>query len=63
MMRPGLGRGLEALIPTSPAEAEREGLAEVEGARFAEIPVAGISPNTKQPRQVLDEDDMGELVH
>ncbi|RLV57281.1 ParB/RepB/Spo0J family partition protein [Aeromicrobium phragmitis] len=61
--RPGLGRGLEALIPTSRAAAEREGLAEVEGARFAEIPVSSIRPNPKQPRQVFDEDDMGELVH
>lgn len=61
--RPGLGRGLEALIPTSRAAAEREGLAEVEGARFAEIPVTSIRPNPKQPRQVFDEEDMSELVH
>lgn len=61
--RPGLGRGLEALIPTSRAAAEREGLAEVEGARFAEIPVAAIRPNPKQPRKVFDEEDMAELVH
>ncbi len=61
--RPGLGRGLEALIPTSSAAAQREGLAEVEGARFAEIPVAAIQPNPKQPRTVFDEDDMTELVH
>ncbi len=61
--RPGLGRGLEALIPTSRAAAQREGLAEVEGARFAEIPVSSIQPNPKQPRTVFDEDDMTELVH
>ncbi|OUZ12557.1 chromosome partitioning protein ParB [Aeromicrobium sp. PE09-221] len=61
--RPGLGRGLEALIPTSRAAAQREGLAEVEGARFAEIPVSSIRPNPKQPRTVFDEDDMTELVH
>ncbi|WP_293780418.1 ParB/RepB/Spo0J family partition protein [uncultured Aeromicrobium sp.] len=61
--RPGLGRGLEALIPTSRAAAERQGLAAVDGARFAEIPVASIRPNPKQPRQVFDEEDMAELVH
>ena len=40
--RRGLGRGLEALIPSSPAEAEESGLQEVEGARFAEIPLGQI---------------------
>ncbi|TLM83889.1 ParB/RepB/Spo0J family partition protein [Pseudarthrobacter sp. NamE2] len=38
-------------------------LVEVPGARFAEIPVADIHPNRKQPRTVFDEDDMAELVH
>ncbi|MDJ0458381.1 ParB/RepB/Spo0J family partition protein [Arthrobacter sp. NQ7] len=38
-------------------------LVEVPGARFAEIPVADIHPNRKQPRNVFDEDDMAELVH
>jgi ParB family chromosome partitioning protein len=35
----------------------------VEGAYFAELPVAEISPNPRQPRQVFDEDAMAELVH
>jgi ParB family chromosome partitioning protein len=35
----------------------------VPGAHFAEIPVAHIRPNPKQPRTVFDEDDMAELVH
>ncbi len=61
--RRGLGRGLEALIPASPAEAEESGLQEVEGARFAEIPLAQIVPNPRQPRQAFDEDEMSELVH
>lgn len=61
--RPGLGRGLEALIPTSKAAAQRDGLAEVDGARFAEIPVESITPNPRQPRQIFDEDQMAELVH
>ena len=38
-------------------------LVEVPGVRFAEIPVADIHPNRKQPRTVFDEDDMAELVH
>ncbi|MEV4988893.1 ParB/RepB/Spo0J family partition protein [Pseudarthrobacter sp. LMD1-1-1.1] len=53
-----------------PADAEVTGhadsgveLVEVPGARFAEISVADIHPNRKQPRSVFDEDDMAELVH
>ena len=47
---------------TSPVDSGVE-LVEVPGARFAEIPVADIHPNRKQPRSVFDEDDMAELVH
>jgi ParB family chromosome partitioning protein len=61
--RRGLGRGLEALIPSSPAEAREAGLEEVQGARFAEIPLTQIVPNPRQPRQAFDEDEMSELVH
>ena len=61
--RRGLGRGLEALIPASPAEAQESGLQEVDGARFAEIPLTQIVPNPRQPRQAFDEDEMSELVH
>lgn len=43
--------------------AEDVELVEVPGVRFAEIPVADIHPNRKQPRTVFDEDDMAELVH
>ncbi|MDQ0680788.1 ParB family chromosome partitioning protein [Arthrobacter pascens] len=38
-------------------------LVDVPGVRFAEIPVADIHPNRKQPRSVFDEDDMAELIH
>ncbi|WP_286930699.1 MULTISPECIES: ParB/RepB/Spo0J family partition protein [Aeromicrobium] len=61
--RPGLGRGLSALIPTSPAQAKESGLAEIQGARLRDIPVGQISPNPRQPRTVFDEEAMGELVH
>jgi ParB family chromosome partitioning protein len=61
--RRGLGRGLESLIPSSPAEAQASGLQEIDGARFAEIPLEQIVANPRQPRQVFDEDHMAELVH
>ncbi|MDX6278335.1 MAG: ParB family transcriptional regulator, chromosome partitioning protein [Nocardioidaceae bacterium] len=61
--RRGLGRGLESLIPSGPAEAEASGLKEVDGARFAELPLDQIVANPRQPRQVFDEDDLAELVH
>ncbi len=61
--RRGLGRGLEALIPSTPAEAEAAGLEEVSGATFAELPISAIKPNARQPRTVFDEDELSELVH
>ncbi len=39
------------------------GPAPVAGAYFAELPVTAIAPNSRQPRQVFDEDAMAELVH
>jgi ParB family chromosome partitioning protein len=38
-------------------------LASVPGATFAEIPVATIHPNRKQPRQVFDEEELAELAY
>ena len=61
--RRGLGRGLEALIPSTPAEAEAAGLEPVNGASFSELPVDAIQPNARQPRTVFDEDEHSELVH
>jgi ParB family chromosome partitioning protein len=40
-----------------------EALAPVDGAYFAELPIAQITPNAVQPRQVFEEDAMAELVH
>ncbi|WP_425552513.1 ParB/RepB/Spo0J family partition protein [Kocuria aegyptia] len=37
-------------------------LAAVPGATFAEIPVASIHPNRKQPRQIFDEEELAELA-
>lgn len=42
---------------------EDSGLAPVEGAYFAELPVDQIKPNAVNPRTVFDEDAMAELVH
>ncbi|MEP7179014.1 MAG: ParB/RepB/Spo0J family partition protein [Pseudonocardiales bacterium] len=91
--RGGLGRGLGALIPTSPApdQATRPGPADVyfgalsadttghelgpaapdptdgplpvPGASYAELPIASVHPNARQPRQVFDEDALAELAH
>jgi ParB family chromosome partitioning protein len=62
----GLGRGLGALIPTGPPPAdvipEPVALQGVSGARFAELPLARISPNPMQPRSSFDPDALGELV-
>jgi len=48
----GLGRGLEALIPT--ATAERGGL--------RTIPLDAIEPNPRQPREAFDQQGMAELA-
>jgi ParB family chromosome partitioning protein len=45
------------------AAATGEGLVSVPGAHFAEVPVASVSPNPRQPRTVFDEESMAELVH
>ncbi|MER6395898.1 ParB/RepB/Spo0J family partition protein [Kitasatospora sp. NPDC001603] len=37
-------------------------LAQVPGARFAELPLDSITPNPRQPREVFDEDKLAELV-
>jgi ParB family chromosome partitioning protein len=61
--RGGLGRGLGALIPQGPAAPEDASpLAEVEGARFAELPIDAITPNAVQPRTVFDEEALQELT-
>ena len=74
--RGGLGRGLGALIPNTPRVEQPvpapgpDGLPRVVSeaeapvvAHFAELPVDAIVPNSRQPRQVFDEEAMAELVH
>jgi ParB family transcriptional regulator, chromosome partitioning protein len=55
--------GKQAGAPVLPAQGPSEGLVPVPGATFAELPVGSIRPNPKQPRQVFDEEELGELVH
>ncbi|MFL6054690.1 MAG: ParB/RepB/Spo0J family partition protein [Actinoallomurus sp.] len=74
--RRGLGKGLGALIPTAPAQpasspagspsvASAEAapqLQAVAGAHFAEVPIAEITPNARQPRHTFDEEALEELA-
>ena len=41
---------------------DQAGPAEPVGAHFAEVPVAHVRPNPRQPRTVFDEDALAELV-
>lgn len=66
--RGGLGRGLGALIPTGSTEvppaavpATDPALTPVPGVRLADVPVAGIVPNPRQPRRDFDEEALEEL--
>lgn len=73
----GLGRGLGALIPAAPSvlagapdsvpsaagiPGSDEGLREVAGAYFDEIPLDAIVPNPRQPRRIFDEESIAELA-
>jgi ParB family transcriptional regulator, chromosome partitioning protein len=73
--RGGLGRGLEALIPSSPQEdreplaqpADRgpvvaEDAADSSGPTFDQLPIDRIDPNPRQPREGFDEEPMQELT-
>lgn len=44
-------------------EAPTGGPFPVPGATFAELPLASVHPNAKQPRQAFDEDGLAELTH
>lgn len=58
----GLGRGLDALIPTSVMPTEIKTQSGVVTANRDEIDVNNISANPKQPRTVFDEDQLTELA-
>ena len=48
---------------SEPEPSERPAPIDVPGARFAELDIAAIHANPRQPRQVFDEDALGELTH
>jgi len=58
--RPGLGKGLDALIPPSEAESTQD--LSILGERILKIPVESISPNPQQPRNKIDEPSLEELA-
>jgi ParB family chromosome partitioning protein len=58
----GLGRGLDALIPTSVMPTEIKTQSGVLTANRDEIDVNNISANPKQPRTVFDQDQLTELA-
>lgn len=73
--RGGLGRGLEALIPSTPQD-EREPEAQVadqaqavaapagesSGPTFEQLPLDRIDPNPRQPREAFDEESLHDLT-
>ena len=73
--RGGLGRGLEALIPSTPQD-EREPAAqaadqaqavaapagESSGPTFDQLPLDRIDPNPRQPREAFDEESLHDLT-
>jgi ParB family transcriptional regulator, chromosome partitioning protein len=70
----GLGKGLGALIPTGPLGTSQvpgagsmQGYPSVvtepfAGAYLDELPIAAMVPNPRQPRQVFDDESLGELA-
>ncbi|MFC7217155.1 ParB/RepB/Spo0J family partition protein [Streptomyces polyrhachis] len=50
------------LDAADPQYGELPRLEEVAGAYFAELPLDSITPNTRQPREVFDEDALAELI-
>jgi len=65
----GLGRGLGSLmantaVPPEGVPTQATSSATTEGgARYAELAVASIRPNPRQPREVFDQEALAELVH
>ena len=57
--RPGLGKGLDALIPSGLSDSGTNSAAR--GASLVEIPVGDLSPNPNQPRVHFDEESLSDL--
>lgn len=52
-----------AAAPSVTSGSEGVGGGSVAGAYFAELPIAQVRPNARQPRQVFEEEALAELVH
>ena len=57
--RPGLGKGLDALITSGLSDSGTNRAAR--GASLVEIPVGDLSPNPNQPRVHFDEESLSDL--
>jgi ParB family chromosome partitioning protein len=57
--RPGLGKGLNALIPGSEETKKDSNLSSDQG--IIQIPITQIQPNPQQPRSKIDDEALGEL--
>ena len=55
--RTGLGRGLDALLPSQPRTVDLE-----RDAAFKEVSIDDITPNPRQPRATFDEDSIEQLA-
>jgi ParB family chromosome partitioning protein len=73
--RGGLGRGLEALIPSNPQDDQEpategadqepttaEAAEEPSGPSFEQLPLGRIDPNPRQPREAFDEETLQDLT-
>ena len=73
--RGGLGRGLEALIPSSPQEDRESGAQpsgqgpevaqdawDGSGPTFEQLPIDRVDPNPRQPRKAFDEESLQDLT-
>jgi ParB family chromosome partitioning protein len=52
-----------AAVPAVAEPLEQTAPTHIDGAYFAELPLGSITPNSRQPREVFDEEAMAELVH
>jgi ParB family chromosome partitioning protein len=59
--KPGLGKGLGAIIPTGP-EGDDEEIDGTPGGPLRRVPVESIKPNTYQPRRHFEEESLNSLA-
>jgi ParB family chromosome partitioning protein len=60
----GLGRGLDALIPTDPGQRPgiKDDVPDTPKSGLAEVPIDAVQPNPRQPRLSINEDELAELA-